>query len=454
MPHQDKATEENNLLKSWKEISAYLGRDVRTCLRWEKSFGLPIHRLDPDSEKSRVFAYRDELDKWLHQSKTGRPRAHGISGHPYRWLIYVGALLPFIGAAAIALFLLSRDELFRKEPADFAIRGSVLSILDEENKILWRYDTGLENLCAEEVYRSHFQFRRSDRGAQLPYLLIKDLNQDDRREVLFSLQTQDEMREGEVLCFDWKGRPLWQFKAGRRMKYGDKTYSGDYRIHGILAEDLDGDGQREVIVVSVHRPSWPCQLALLDARGNLKGEYWNTGYFNDVACADLNGDGVKEIIAGGNNNEYGSGCLAVFDPGLLSGGSPHGSPDFRCSKLSPGSELYYVLLPRTDVDLAENYPVDAVVTVNVLENRRIQAKTSLSDIYYQFSLDFFEKDVILSHGFIQAHENARREGKIQSRLNSEYERDLIKGIRFWGGDKWSLEPVIRQSRIQDTIQIR
>jgi hypothetical protein len=453
MSHQDKATEETKPLTSWKEISAYLGRDVRTCRRWEKSFGLPIHRLDPDSEKSRVFAYRDELDKWLHQSKTGRPHAHGIYGHPSSRFLSAGALFLVIGAAAVALFLLFRDELFPQEPADFTIKGSVLAILDDGNKVLWRYDTGLENLCAEEVYRSHFQFKRSDRGAQMPYLLIKDLNLDGRREVLFSLQTQDETREGAVLCFDRKGRPLWQFKAGRRMKCGDKTYSGDYRTHGILAEDLDGDGLLEIIVVSVHRPSWPCQLALLDARGILKGEYWNTGYFNDVTCSDLNGDGVKEIIAGGNNNEYGRGCLAVFDPASLAGGSPHGSTDFRCSELNPGSELFYVLLPRTDVDLAENYPVDAVVTVDVLENRRIQVKTSLTDIFYQFSLDFYDKDVILSHGFIQAHEKARREGKIQSQLNSEYEHDLIKRIRYWDGEGWSPEPVLRQSRKQDRVQL-
>jgi len=449
MSHQDKAQEDKNLLTSWKEISAYLGRDVRTCLRWEKSFGLPIHRLDPDSEKSRVFAYRNELDKWLHQSKTGRPHAHGVYGQPSRRLLFLSVLFLIIGAAAVGLFLLFRDELSPEEPADFAVKGSELAILDDAGRVLWRYDTGLENLCGEEVYRSHFQFKRNDRTAQLPYLLIKDLDHDGRREVLFSLQTQDETGEGEVLCLDSKGRPLWKFRAGRQMKFGDRTYSGDYRTQGLFAKDLDGDGHLEVIVVSVHRPSWPCQLALLDARGNLKGEFWNAGYFNDVAFVDLDGDGVKEIIAGGNNNEHGRGCLAVFNPKSISGGSPQGSFEFRCPENKPGSELSYILLPRTDVDLAENYPVDGVVTVDVLDNRRIQAKTSLTDIYYQFSFSFSEKDVILSHGFIQAHEKARLEGKIGSVLNSDYERNLIGGIRYWDGDKWSPEPVIKQARKQD-----
>jgi tetratricopeptide (TPR) repeat protein len=52
------------VLQSWKEISAYLGRDVRTCRRWEEHLGLPIHRLN-GSPKARVMAYKDEIDSWL-----------------------------------------------------------------------------------------------------------------------------------------------------------------------------------------------------------------------------------------------------------------------------------------------------------------------------------------------------------------------------------------------------
>jgi hypothetical protein len=446
-------TGDSNLLGSRKEISSYLGRDIRTCLRWEKSFGLPIHRLDPSSEKSRVFAYRTELDGWLHQSKTRRESSREAWRQAWRRLAFLNIFLLVAGGAAVALFLLLRGSLFPADPADFRVKSSVLSLLDDNGKTLWRYDTGLENLAGEAAYRSHFQFRRADRGAELPYILIKDVNNDGRREVLFSPQTLDETGEGSVICFDRKGRILWRFKAGRQLTCGGKQYSGDYRINGLIAEDLDGDGPMEILVIAIHRPCWPCQLALLDARGNFKGEYWNTGYFNDLACADVDGDSIKEIIAGGNNNEYGRGCLAVLDPESLSGGSPRGSPPYRCPDLQPGTELFYVLLPRTDVDLAENYPVDAVITVDILDNRRIQAKTSLTDIYYQFSLDFFDKQVILSHGFIQAHEKARLVGKVHSVLNSEYEGDLIKAIRYWDGDKWAPNPVLRQSRNQGSVWI-
>jgi tetratricopeptide (TPR) repeat protein len=56
--------QEKELLQSWKEISAYLNRNIRTCQYWEKKHGLPVHRLE-DSPKARVFAYKKELDSWL-----------------------------------------------------------------------------------------------------------------------------------------------------------------------------------------------------------------------------------------------------------------------------------------------------------------------------------------------------------------------------------------------------
>src|SRR5713226_4649318 len=50
-------------LESWKEIAAYLGRDVTTVRRWEKREGLPVHRLH-HSRLGSVYAYTTELDAW------------------------------------------------------------------------------------------------------------------------------------------------------------------------------------------------------------------------------------------------------------------------------------------------------------------------------------------------------------------------------------------------------
>ncbi len=50
-------------LDSWKEIAAYLKREVRTVQRWEKKEGLPVRRHLHDKLGS-VYAYKTELDAW------------------------------------------------------------------------------------------------------------------------------------------------------------------------------------------------------------------------------------------------------------------------------------------------------------------------------------------------------------------------------------------------------
>ena len=51
-------------LDSWKEIAAYLKRDVTTVQRWEKREGMPIHR-HVHERRGSVYALPEELDEWI-----------------------------------------------------------------------------------------------------------------------------------------------------------------------------------------------------------------------------------------------------------------------------------------------------------------------------------------------------------------------------------------------------
>ena len=50
-------------LEGWKEIAAYLRREVRTVQRWEKSGGLPIRR-HQHARRAVPYAFKAELDDW------------------------------------------------------------------------------------------------------------------------------------------------------------------------------------------------------------------------------------------------------------------------------------------------------------------------------------------------------------------------------------------------------
>jgi hypothetical protein len=59
---------EVQILNSWKEISNYIGRGVRTVQRWEELYGLPVHRA-AGRDRSAVYALSDEVDAWLRMGK-------------------------------------------------------------------------------------------------------------------------------------------------------------------------------------------------------------------------------------------------------------------------------------------------------------------------------------------------------------------------------------------------
>jgi len=55
-------------LESWKEIAAYLKRDVTTVQRWEKREAMPVHRHVHDKRGS-VYVLTSELDAWRESRK-------------------------------------------------------------------------------------------------------------------------------------------------------------------------------------------------------------------------------------------------------------------------------------------------------------------------------------------------------------------------------------------------
>jgi TolB-like protein/Tfp pilus assembly protein PilF len=57
------ADKPSDRLESWKDIAAYLKRDVSTVQRWERREGLPVHRHLHDKLGS-AYAFRSELDAW------------------------------------------------------------------------------------------------------------------------------------------------------------------------------------------------------------------------------------------------------------------------------------------------------------------------------------------------------------------------------------------------------
>ena len=108
-------------LDSWKEIAAYLNRDVTTVQRWEKREGMPVHRHLHDKRGS-VYALGSELDAWrqnrrsrldeeeeddlnaeaaVHEDLDGKPKP---ASPVHNWFLLAAVvLIALVGVAYIAI---------------------------------------------------------------------------------------------------------------------------------------------------------------------------------------------------------------------------------------------------------------------------------------------------------------------------------------------------------------
>lgn len=101
------------VLNSWKEIAAYMGRGVRTVQRWEQELGLPVRR-PRGKERSAVIALKKDLDLWLQSA-------------PSSTLAKENELLPH------HLRLRHNTHLLKLRTAELLARSQILKVKIEES---------------------------------------------------------------------------------------------------------------------------------------------------------------------------------------------------------------------------------------------------------------------------------------------------------------------------------
>jgi hypothetical protein len=426
----------NTRLDSWKEISVYLGRGIRTLQRWEIKMGLPIHRF-PELSRSRVFAYKNDIDAWL--KETGQTRENikktkGLLGRPVKHPLLIVSALILTGILFFIGFTNSWSFGSSPVPADFSLSGSTLSILNGSGKALWSHDFKIPHLEGEAHYRQRFQIKLStEEDYLLPGIIMKDINNDGRIETLFALFKDDNVDENRVVCFNHKGEILWDYQVGLQDATGRVSAQNDFFLLGMDVADLDGDKLYETIILSNFREVYPGRVDIIGIQGKPMGIYTHSGHLENFTTADIDQDGFPDILVAGKNEENGSPCCLVLDRGSLFCDST-AEREIRCSEAGcdPPGKCYMLMPVSAALQVCGKHCTVMDITVTERPDRMYDF---MGMIGYKFNAQMMLVDIIFSQRFRMEYQKKRRDGLVTDDL-TKIRKDLIaEGVRYYKGSR-------------------
>jgi TolB-like protein/Flp pilus assembly protein TadD len=116
-------------LNSWKEIAAYLKRDVRTLHRWEAEEGLPIRR-HLHKKRGSVYAYMSELEAWWRERRLHLDEQVTAPASHWDWRKIALVSIVLLLILGTSIYLVQQRAGFHARVPD---RKIILAVLPFEN---------------------------------------------------------------------------------------------------------------------------------------------------------------------------------------------------------------------------------------------------------------------------------------------------------------------------------
>jgi len=305
-----------------------------------------------------------------------------------------------------------------------------------------------------------------------PWWVFSDIDHDGLNEVIW-LQNRVEQTGNTSMVFCKsvsKDTLLWRVPLKRMLQFPYKldVKSDQFIPNNLAIGDFDADGKAEVFVQANHDffPSVVMKLNATDGRE--LGHYIHVGHLSSMKFADLDGDGVTEVLLCGLNNAFRLACLLVLDPRFVAGHSPLAG-DYEIAEYQPGLERAYVLIPKTMVGEAFRYEAKFNnATRIVIENAsqifhlivreefpRQNPSYSMDgvDLFYYFNFDLRTESIGTTDRYDLMAEKLFTEKRISRLPNYEYFEEFKRKIMYWDGEKWQNRPV-KNKRYLETVKAK
>jgi hypothetical protein len=451
-------------LNGWKEIALHLGKGTRTVQRWEKLYGLPVHRMGREGGEI-VYAFRDEIDRWLSTADRGleigeddarepeptpaervasapavaaaptavRPRSlwdrHGVG---------LGVLLACAATVVVTAWTLRAHEAAQRavvattrQPASWRLAHESLVVLDARGDLLFRHDFGLP-LGGPVSSES----RKPDVG-YLPVLLA-DVDADGRSEVLVNLNAEDRA-ERKLYCFEANGTLRFVHQPTGSRRFGDDVYGEPWLAFRAFVTRGEG-GHRRLWAVFTHNLMFPAVLRELDPRdGTVRQEYWSNGYVDVVQEATWAGRRV--LLVGGTNNDFRAGSLAVFPVDAVAGSTPAVRAGYACRDCAPGGPETLFVFPTVCAARQGQAGVHGVWVeggdrLRVTVGQPIDSTSGdLFATYYTLGPDGVPVSAEVSQEFRAVHGRLEREGIVDHPFGPR-DQAAVLPVKRWDGRRF------------------
>ncbi len=155
------------------------------------------------------------------------------------------------------------------------------------------------------------------------------------------------------------GRDLWSVSPDPELAEADfgldAVSGGGFSCLEILPADLDGDGVREVVAYFRHSRWFPGAVCVVSAGGALESTYFNRGHLYGIVAADIDADGRDELVCAGTNNApaYNGPTVFLLDVDHRTGAAVDLDTSPGCAV--EDSSLVRIVIP--------NLPADAVARI-------------------------------------------------------------------------------------------
>jgi hypothetical protein len=438
-------------LDSWKDIAAFIDRYERTAMRWAKGQGMPVHRLP--GKRGRVFASKIEIQRWM-SGKSASDLASSsdpstATHTPHRsWQI--AALAIALGAIAVATAILfsSRSIFGSSVPVRATFTNNAIQALDSSGHKLWTHTFPYP--IDQEPTSALITLPELVRFFDLP-------GKDHEMVAVVPLKTSPNIynpNQFEVDCFSSRGKLLWTYVPRQNFNFGEHEIGGRWWVGTIFVSSVSPAPSIWVSFSDIRwGNSFVVQLDPQTGKGPIR--FVNTGIIYKLN--EISVHGRSYLLAGGWNNEYEGGSLAVIDESQPFAASPQtAGTRHKCVSCPPGAPDFFLIFPRSEINELEHMYEAPVREIQVVNGEVEVTRDDLKDIAGPNSIylldpsnNFHPLSLRYDSGYDMLHAELSNERKLSHSLEDCPERAHPKAVRLWTPSSYWLSLQLKPAKSTD-----